>query len=136
MSDVLLSCSDGRLIEPLDRLRADHGLTPPHRFFVPGGPLMLARPGMERRVALDSLTTLVEGQRVRRLFLVSHQQCLAYERALGGFGFDQRELLERDLRRVRTVLESTFPQVQVFCFFIPWHDDDGRAGFGAPIVVD
>jgi hypothetical protein len=97
---------------------------------------MLARPGMERRVALECLTNLVESHGVRKIVLVSHQQCSSYERALGGFGFDQQELLERDLHRVRTVLETTFPQVDVSGYFIPWHEDNEAAAFGEPVAVE
>jgi hypothetical protein len=136
VSDVLIACSDGRIIAALDRLQAELELSPPHRLFVPGGPLVLARPGMERRVALDCLTTLIDGQQARRVVLVSHQQCLAYERALGGLGFDQQELLERDLRRVRTVIESAFPAIEVECYFIPWRENGDGAGFGAAERVE
>ena len=47
---------------------------------------------------------------MRAIYLVAHQECAAYERALGGLGFDQQELLERDLRRVKTLLETTLPR--------------------------
>ncbi|HSL95399.1 MAG TPA: hypothetical protein VLA35_05730 [Thermoleophilia bacterium] len=136
MSDVLLACSDAVLAPALERLQLELGLTQADRLLIPGGPLLLARPGMERRVVLECLTTLVEGHGARRIVLVSHQQCSSYERALGGFGFDQQELLERDLLLVRTVIETAFPQVEVASYFIPWHEDNDVATFGEPIVVE
>jgi len=136
VSDVLLACSDSSVAPALERLQADLGLTDVDRMLIPGGPLVLARPGIERRVALECLANLVETHGARRVVLVSHQQCSSYERALGGFGFDQQELLERDLHRVRTVVESAFPQVEVFSYFVPWHEDGETACFGAPVEVE
>lgn len=102
------------------------------RLLVPGGPLALVRPGMERRVALEWVRLLVDSHAPKRIVLVSHQDCAAYERALGGLGFDQREILERDLRRVRTLLENEFPEVQISCWLIPWQEGAAGAGFGEP----
>ena len=136
MPTVLLACSDAALAPALERLLLKLGLTEVDRMLIPGGPLLLARPGMERRVALECHTNLVETHAVRRIVLVSHQQCSSYERALGGFGFDQQELLERDLLRVRTVLETALPQVEVSSYFIPWHEDNEAAAFGEPLAVE
>jgi hypothetical protein len=136
VSAVLLACSDAALAPALERLQLKLGLTEVNRMLIPGGPLLLARPGMERRVALECLTGLVETHGVRKIVLVSHQQCLFYERALGGFGFDQQELLERDLHRVRTVLETAFPQVEILSYFIPWHEDNEAAAYGEPVAVE
>jgi len=133
---VLLACSDASLAAVLDRLQADLDLTDVDRLLVPGGPLLLSRPGIERRVGLECLASLVETHGARKVVLVSHQQCSSYERALGGFGFDQRELLERDLHRVRTVVESAFPQVEVLSYFVPWHEDNEAACFGEPVLVE
>jgi hypothetical protein len=138
--DVVLACSDANLAPALERLQLKLGLGEVDRLLIPGGPLMLARPGMERRVALGCLTGMLEAHSVRRIVLVSHQQCSGYERALGGFGFDQQELLERDLRRVRTVLESAFPRLEVLSYLIPWREDGegvgSGVGFGEPIAVE
>ena len=59
---------------------------------------------------------------MRTIYLVSHQDCAAYERALGGLGFDQQELLERDLRRVKTLLETTFSAATCAAIVIPWRE--------------
>ena len=62
--------------------------------------------------------------------LVSHQDCFAYERALGGLGFDQQRILERDLRRVKADLEHEFLGATVECYVIPWREDAEGAAFG------
>ena len=130
MPDLLIACSDGRLNDTLARFQERRRMPAADRLLVPGGPLVLVRPGMERRVCLECIRVLVDSHAPKRLVLVSHQDCAAYERALGGFGFDQREILERDLRRVRTLLENEFPQLQVSCWFIPWQERAAGAGYG------
>ena len=42
---------------------------------------------------------IVDTHDVRQIVLVAHQECTGYARALGGLGFDQWELLERDRAR-------------------------------------
>ena len=132
MNSLLIACSEGRLTETLQRLQTRHRADGADRLLIPGGPLALTRPGMERRVALDCIRGLVEGNDIRRILLVSHQDCGAYERSLGGLGFDQREILERDLRRVRTLLETEFPGVEVGCWFVSWQENGHGAAFGEP----
>ncbi|NLG65238.1 MAG: hypothetical protein GX537_06485 [Actinobacteria bacterium] len=136
MKALLLACSDGRLTQVLEAFLVRRHAEAAERLLVPGGPLLLTRPGMQRRVALDCLHTLVEARAPRRILLVSHQDCAAYERALGGLGFDQREILERDLRRVRTLLENEFPEIEVSCWFVPLIEDGVGASFGEPRRVD
>ena len=68
--------------------------------------------------------------------LVSHQDCFAYERALGGLGFDQQRILERDLRRVKADLESEYLGVEVECYVIPWREESAEgATFGRAALV-
>jgi len=136
MDHLLIACGDGRLAEPLDDLLARLGAPRAERLLVPGGPLIFARPGMERRVALSCLTTLIETNGVRRITLVAHQDCRAYERALGGLGFDQAEILARDLRRVRALIENTFPALDVSCYLIPWRENGAGPAFGDAEPVD
>ncbi len=136
MSTLIVGCSDGRITASLNAFQAQVAGPDAHRFIVPGGILPLTRPGMERRVALDCVREIVEVHGVRTIHLVAHQDCAAYERALGGLGFDQQELLERDLRRAKTLLESTFPGVDVRCYIIPWHEDGEGAAYGAATPVD
>jgi len=136
MNALLLACSDGRLAGTLDRFLEDHGAAGADRILLPGGPLPLARPGAERRVALDAARLYVEARDVRLIHVVAHQDCLAYERVLGGVGFDQQELLERDLRRVKTLLETTFPEVEVRAWLIPWRENGAGAAFGEPVEVE
>jgi hypothetical protein len=136
MEHLLIACGDGRLAHALDRLLAGLEIEAAERLMVPGGPLVFVRPGMERRVAMECLTTLVEANRVRKVILVSHQDCRAYERALGGLGFDQQEILARDMRRVRTLIENAFPALDVSCYLIPWRENGTGAAFGDAEPVD
>lgn len=136
MTALYIACGDGRLAAALAALQEQEGAMDADRLLVPGGPLVFARPGTERRVALDFVRTQVEVHGIRRVTLVSHQDCRAYELALGGLGFDQRELLVRDLRRVRALLENAFPEIEVRCFFIPWRENGQEAGFAAAEAVE
>ncbi len=136
MEHLLIACSDGRIREPLERLLASLEVAECDRLLVPGGPLVFVRPGMERRVALDCITTQIDSGGVREVLLVSHQDCRAYERYLGGLGFDQEEILTRDLRRVRRLIENTFPALTVSCYLIPWRENGTGPAFGDPEPVD
>ena len=136
MNTLLIGCSDGRIARRLEALLDELGHHEANRMLVPGGLLPLTRPGSERRVALSCVREIVEVHDVRRIFLVAHQECSAYQRALGGLGFDQQELLERDLRKVKALLETEFSGVDVRCFFIPWREDGEGAGFGAAVPVE
>jgi len=136
MNALIIGCSDGRVAAQLDALLVQVGAPDANRLIVPGGVLPLTRPGSERRVALACVREIVEVHDVRTIFLVAHQECAAYERALGGLGFDQQELLERDLRRVKTLLETTLPSVDVRCFVIPWRENGEGAAYGPAAPVD
>ena len=136
MNSLLIGCSDGHIAASLTALQEEVGAPLAARLIVPGGPLPLTRPGVERRVALDYIRSLIESHDVRTIYLVSHQECAAYERALGGLGFDQQELLERDLRRVKMLLETTFPGVDVLCYVIPWRENGQGAAYGPATPVD
>ncbi len=137
MGALLISCSDGRIVAELARLQRRVHAEGADRMLVPGGPLVLTATGAERRVALDCVKSLIDAQNIKQVLLVSHQDCWAYERALGGLGFDQQEILARDLRRVRTLLENQYPGVEVYCYVIPWREDGaGSAAFGEAERVD
>jgi hypothetical protein len=136
MNALFIGCSDDHATAALTALQEEVGASDAARLIVPGGPLPLTRPGMERRVTLDFIRGLVESHDVRTIYLVSHQKCAAYERALGGLGFDQQELLERDLRRVKTLLETTLPGVDVHCYVIPWCENGAGAAYGPATPVD
>lgn len=136
MDTLLIGCSDGRIVGRLEALLAELGHPDANRLLVPGGVLPLARPGAERRVMLACVREIVETHDVRTIYLVAHQECAAYERVLGGKGFDQQELLERDLRRVKTLLETAVGGVDVQCFMIPWREDGEAAGFAPAIPVE
>jgi hypothetical protein len=131
MGALLIACSDGRIADELVRLQKRLHAEGADRILVPGGPLVLTATGAERRVALDCVKTMVDAHNIKQVLLVSHQDCWAYERALGGIGFDQQEILARDLRRVRMLLENQYPGVEVYCYVIPWREDGGgKAAFG------
>ena len=136
MNTLLIGCSDGRIAGRLEGLLHDLGCPDANRMLVPGGLLPLTRPGTERRVALACVREIVEVHDVRAIYLVAHQECAAYERALGGMGFDQRELLERDLRKVKTLLETEFSGVDVLCYVIPWLEDGEGAAYGPATPVE
>jgi carbonic anhydrase len=136
MHTLLIGCSDGRIARRLEALLVELGAPEANRMLVPGGPLPLTRPGSERRVALSCVREIVEAHDVRTIILVAHQECAAYERALGGLGFDQLELLERDLRKVKRLLETEFSGVDVRCYVIPWREDGEGATFAQAVAVD
>jgi carbonic anhydrase len=136
MNTLLIGCSDGRISRRLEALLVELGAPEANRMLVPGGPLPLTRQGSERRVALSCVREIVEAHDVRTIVLVAHQECAAYERALGGMGFDQQELLERDLRKVKRLLETEFSGVDVRCFVIPWREDGEGAAFAPAHAVD
>jgi len=136
MNSLIIGCSDGRIAVQLEALLREVDALEANRLLVPGGPLPLTRPGAERRVALDCVREIVEVHDVRLIYLVAHQECAAYERALGGLGFDQQELLERDLRRVKTLLETTFSGVEIRSYVIPWRENGDGAAYGPAAAVD
>jgi hypothetical protein len=133
---LFIACSDGRVADALAALQKREGLETADRLLLPGGPLVFTQPGTERRVGLGFVRTQVDVHGLRRIYLVSHQDCQAYERALGGFGFDQRGLLVRDLKRVRVLLENAFPGVEVHCHVIPWRETNGEAALGEAEAVE
>jgi hypothetical protein len=133
---LLVACSDGRVAPALDDLQRRLRIEDADRLLLPGGPLALTRTGAERRVVKDSVSQIVQAHDIRRIVLVSHQDCFAYERALGGLGFDQQRILERDLRRVRADLESEYLGVEVECYVIPWREESVEgASFGRAALV-
>ena len=135
MNSLLVACSDGRVAPALNDLQARLHIEDADRMLVPGGPLALTRTGAERRVARDSVSQIVKFHDIRRMVLVSHQDCFAYERALGGLGFDQQRILERDLRRVKAEVENDYLGVTVECYVIPWREDAEGAAFGRAELV-
>ena len=130
MNALLIACSDGTIADELSELQHRLKIEDADRMLVPGGPLALTKTGAERRVAKECVGHLVESHTVRRIVLASHQECSAYDRALGGLGFDQQSILERDLRRVKAMLEDEFFGVEVECYVIPWREGAEGAAFG------
>jgi hypothetical protein len=135
MNCLLIACSDGRVAPALDALQHRLHIEDADLLLLPGGPLALTRTGAERRVTRDQVSLQLEFHDIRRIVLVSHQDCLAYERALGGLGFDQQRILARDLLRVKADLENDYLGVDVECYVIPWHETAERASFGRAQLV-
>ena len=133
---LFIACSDGRVAAPLAALQEQEGEQAADRLLLPGGPLVFTQAGTERRVALEFVRMQIDVHGLRRIYLVSHQDCQSYERALGGFGFDQQGLLVRDLQRVRVLLENAFPEVDVRCYLIPWRETNGGAASGEAEPVE
>ena len=135
MNSLLVACSDGRVAPALDDLQRRLHIEDADRLLLPGGPLALTRTGAERRVTKDSVSQIVQFHDIRRIVLVSHQDCFAYERALGGLGFDQQRILERDLLRVKADLEHDYLGAEVECYVIPWRESAEGAAFGRAELV-
>ncbi len=135
MNSLLVACSDGRVAPALNDLQRRLHIEDADRLLAPGGPLGLTRTGAERRVAKDSVSQIVKFHDIRRIVLVSHQDCFAYERVLGGLGFDQQRILERDLLRVKADLEHDYLGVTVECYVIPWREEAEGAAFGRAELV-
>lgn len=135
MNSLLVACSDGRVAPALDDLQRRLHIEDADRLLLPGGPLALTRTGAERRVTKDSVSQIVQYHDIGRIVLVSHQDCFAYERALGGLGFDQQRILERDLLRVKADLENDYLGVSVDCYVIPWRESAEGAAFGRAELV-
>ena len=128
--------SDGRVAPALDDLQRRLHIEDADRLLLPGGPLALTKTGAERRVIKDSVSEIVKFHDIHRIVLVSHQDCFAYERSLGGLGFDQQRILERDLRRVKADLEGDYVGVEVECYVIPWREESAEgAAFGRAALV-
>jgi len=130
VTSLLVSCVDGRLRETLHELEARVDAENGDRLLVPGGPLVLTESSPEHDHVLGWIETIVRGHGVQTVYLVAHQHCLAYERKLGGFFYDEREVLERDLRAAQRRLGDRIYSSHVECFVVPWHEEAGGGGFG------
>ena len=131
MTTLLVSCVDGRLRETLRELETRTGSENGDRLLVPGGPLVLTDSAAERDHVLTWMEAIVRGHGVQTIYLVAHQHCLAYERKLGGFFYDERDVLERDLQAVQRKLGDRFFSARVECFVAPWHEQLTGGGFGS-----
>jgi len=136
VTTLLVSCVDGRLRETLRELETRIGSEDGDRLLVPGGPLVLTDSTPEHDHVSAWIETIVRGHGIRTVYLVAHQHCLAYERKLGGFFYDEREVLERDLRAVQRKLGDRFFSTRVECFVVPWHEHLTGGGFGPAEPLD
>ena len=130
VTTLLVACVDGRLRETLHELEMRIGSENGDRLLVPGGPLVLADSAPEHDYVLKWIETIVRGHGVQTVYLVAHQHCLAYERKLGGFFYDEREVLERDLLAVQRRLGDRLFGTRVECFLVPWVEQITGGDFG------
>jgi len=136
VTTLLVSCVDGRLRETLHELEMRIGSENGDRLLIPGGPLMLTDSTPEHDYVSAWIETIVRGHGIRTVYLVAHQHCLAYERKLGGFFYDEREVIERDLRAVQRKLRDRLFGTQVECFLVPWQEHVTGGGFGPAEELD
>jgi hypothetical protein len=68
--------------------------------------------------------------------LLAHQHCLACQRKLGGFIYDEREVIERDLRAVQRKLGNRLFSTRVECFVVLWQEHLTGGGFGPAEAID
>ncbi len=130
MNTLLVSCVDGRLRQTLAELETRIGADNGDRLLVPGGPLVLTDWAAEQDHVLGWIEAIVRGHGVDTIYLVAHQHCLAYQRRLGGFFYDEREVIERDLLAAQRKLGDRFFSARVACFVVPWHEQPKGGGFG------
>ena len=130
MTTLLVSCVDGRLREALGELETRIGAENGDRLLVPGGPLVLTDSAPEQGHILGWMEAIVRGHGVDTIYLVAHQHCLAYQRKLGGFFHDERDVIERDLLAVQRKLGDRFFSTRVECYVVPWHEQFTGGGFG------
>ena len=84
---------------------------------------------------MDWVESIVRGHGVQAVYLVAHQHCLAYQRKLGGFFYDEREIIERDLHAVQRKLSDRLFNTRVECFVVPWQEQLTGPGFGPAEAV-
>jgi hypothetical protein len=126
---------DGRLREALAELEIRVGAENGDRLLVPGGPLALTDSAVEQDHVLGWVEGVVRGHGVNTVYLVAHQHCLAYQRRLGGFFHDEREIIERDLLAARRKLRDRLYNTLVECFLVPWEEQITGGGFGEAEAV-
>ncbi len=135
MRTLLVTCVDARIRGAIEEFEDRLGITGCDRLQVPGGPLALAGDGPQRQAMTAWIELLVRYKDVGVVHLVSHQHCLAYERRLGGFFHEEREVMERDLRAARRVIEDAVYGVRVECHLVPWGADASGGAYGAPVQL-
>jgi hypothetical protein len=129
MSNLIISCIDGRIREKLKDLEKHIGEEHSLWLLIPGGPLAFVDSKKDDDKMLNWIDTLILQQGVNRIILVSHQHCLAYQRKLGGFFHDEREVVSRDLAEAKKILMDKFFSIQVECYLIPWKEENPISGF-------
>ena len=135
MATLIVACVDGRLRDALAELETRIDAAACDRLLIPGGPLVLTDSAVERDHVLGWVETIVRGHGVNTVYLVAHQHCLAYQRKLGGFFHDEREIIERDLLAVQRTLRDRLYNTSVECFLVPWEERVADGSFGEAEAV-
>ncbi len=136
MRTLFVTCVDGRIRSTIEGLERDLGIAGGDRLQVPGGPLALVADEPQRQAMLAWIELLARFKDTGVVYLVSHQHCLAYQRKLGGFFHDEREVLERDLLAARKLLQDAVYGIRVECYLVPWlSDSPGDGDYLPPIPV-
>jgi hypothetical protein len=129
VSHLIISCVDGRIRDRLSQLEERLGEEDPLWLMVPGGPLIFSESRAEADAVLGWIDTLTTRQGVHKIVLVSHQQCLAFQRKYGGFFHDEMEVIARDLARAKQAILDRFYGIHVDCFVVPWDSGSRSPGF-------
>jgi hypothetical protein len=132
---VLVTCVDARIRASIDGLEQDLGIVACDRLQVPGGPLALVADEPQRKAVVAWIELLARFKDVGVVYLVSHEHCLAYERKLGGFFHDEREVLERDLRVGKELLEDAVYGIRVECHVVPVAGDGSGEDYAEAVPV-
>jgi hypothetical protein len=129
---LIVSCADGRLRELLLTLETRLGIDNADRLLVPGGPLALLEGQRSHTTMVEWLDELVGGHGVELVCLVAHEDCLAYSGRLAGLAGHEREVLERDLMRAKTLVSHRHPSVRVECFVVPYEPGSHPGRLASP----
>jgi hypothetical protein len=135
MRTLLVTCVDSRLSAVIEELEDELGIRGCDRLQVPGGPLALLSDGPQAPAMIAWIELLARHKDVSVVHLVSHQHCLAYQRRLGGFFHDEREVIERDLLAAKRACENAVYGLRVDCHLVPWLDDAYGGDYASPVSV-
>jgi hypothetical protein len=135
MRTLLVTCVDAGIRGEVEELEERLGIVGCDRLQVPGGPLALVAEGSARQAVLAWVELLARFKDVGTVHLLSHQHCLAYERNLGGFFHDEREVLERDLIAAKRACEDAVYGLRVECHLVPWLADAYDGQYASAVSV-
>src|SRR5579863_5907421 len=119
---AVLCCFDERIRSATDQFLRAQKILRPDMIVVAGGARTLASPrnDFERDFILEQVRMSIRLHQTRQVFLMSHSDCATYG-GLAAFGGDrEREARhhEQELRRAADLIRSSFPELEVKCFFV------------------